>query len=67
MTEREKMLAGIVYSAVERQLLDELNATAQIQSKGTPVTSGRNPSLSVIMSGLEEASQSYRESQSATM
>ena len=30
MTEKEKMLAGIVYSAVDRQLLDELNAVKEI-------------------------------------
>ncbi len=27
MTEKEKMLAGIVYSAVDKQLLEELNAS----------------------------------------
>ena len=30
MTEKEKMLAGIVYSAVDRQLLDELNAVKEV-------------------------------------
>ncbi|MBO5814597.1 MAG: sugar O-acetyltransferase [Bacteroidales bacterium] len=30
MTEKEKMLAGMVYSAVDRQLLEELNAVKEV-------------------------------------
>ena len=30
MTEKEKMLAGMVYSAVDKQLLEELNAVKEI-------------------------------------
>ena len=30
MTEKEKMLAGVVYSAIDEQLLDELNAVKEI-------------------------------------
>ena len=30
MTEKEKMLAGMVYSAVDEQLLDELNAVKAV-------------------------------------
>ena len=33
MTEKEKMLAGMVYSAVDEQLLDELNAVKEIVHK----------------------------------
>ena len=30
MTEKEKMLAGMVYSAVDKELLDELNGVKEI-------------------------------------
>ena len=30
MTEKEKMLAGMVYSAVDGQLLEELNAVKEV-------------------------------------
>lgn len=30
MTEKEKMLAGMIYSAVDKQLLEELNAVKEI-------------------------------------
>ena len=30
MTEKEKMLSGLVYSAVDRQLLEELNAVKEV-------------------------------------
>ena len=30
MTEKEKMLAGMVYSAVDKQLLEELNAVKEL-------------------------------------
>jgi maltose O-acetyltransferase len=33
MTEKEKMLAGMVYSAVDEQLLDELNAVKAVIHK----------------------------------
>lgn len=33
MTEKEKMLAGMVYSAVDRQLLEELNAVKEVIHK----------------------------------
>ena len=30
MTEKEKMLAGVTYSAIDAQLLDELNAVKEV-------------------------------------
>lgn len=33
MTEKEKMLAGMVYSAVDEQLLEELNAAKEVIHK----------------------------------
>ena len=33
MTEKEKMLAGMVYSAVDEQLLEELNAVKEVIHK----------------------------------
>ncbi len=33
MTEKEKMLAGMVYSAVDQQLLEELNAAKEVIHK----------------------------------
>lgn len=33
MAEKEKMMAGIVYSAVDCQLLDELNAVNEVIHK----------------------------------
>ena len=52
MTEKEKMLAGIVYSAVDRQLLDELNAVKEIIHRYNALSPADNAGRLDILKGL---------------
>lgn len=42
MTEKEKMLSGMVYSAVDKQLLKELNAVKEVIHRYNNLSPGDN-------------------------
>lgn len=72
MTEKEKMLSGEIYSAVDPRLIEELTEVKEIIHdynllSATAVGSGLNQSPSAIMCGLVAASPSCLESLLATM
>ena len=52
MTEKEKMLAGIVYSAVDAQLLEELNAVKEIIHRYNSLSPSRTGERLSIIKGL---------------
>ena len=52
MTEKEKMLAGMVYSAVDKQLLEELNAVKEIIHRYNVLYPADNAARLDILKGL---------------
>lgn len=52
MTEKEKMLAGMVYSAVDRQLLEELNAVKEVIHKYNALSPADNTGRLGILKDL---------------
>ena len=52
MTEKEKMLAGMMYSAVDAQLLEELNAVKEIIHRYNAMSPADNVGRLEILKGL---------------
>ena len=52
MTEKEKMLAGMVYSAVDKQLLDELYAVKEIVHRYNSISPADGSERLAILKGL---------------
>lgn len=52
MTEKEKMLAGMIYSAVDKQLLEELNAVKEIIHRYNVLSPADNAGRLDILKGL---------------
>ena len=52
MTEKEKMLDGMVYSAVDKQLLEELNAVKEIIHRYNALSPADNAGRLDILKGL---------------
>ena len=52
MTEKEKMLSGMVYSAVDRQLLEELNAVKEVIHRYNALSPADNAVRFEILKGL---------------
>ena len=52
MTEKEKMLAGMVYSAIDKELLDELNAVKEIIHRYNALSPADNEGRLKILKGL---------------
>ena len=52
MTEKEKMLAGMVYSAVDKQLLEELNAVKEEIHRYNALSPADNAGRLDILKGL---------------
>ena len=52
MTEKEKMLSGMVYSAVDRQLLEELNAVKEVIHRYNELSPADNDGRLGILKGL---------------
>ena len=52
MTEKEKMLSGMVYSAVDRQLLEELNAVKEVIHRYNALSPTDNVGRLEILKGL---------------
>ena len=52
MTEKEKMLSGQIYSAVDKQLLDELYATKEVVQKYNSLSPHDNAGRLEILKGL---------------
>lgn len=52
MTEKEKMLAGMVYSAIDKQLLEELNAVKEVIHRYNALSPGDNAGRLDILKGL---------------
>ena len=52
MTEKEKMLSGMVYSAVDRQLLEELNAVKEVIHRYNVLSPADNAGRLDILKGL---------------
>ena len=52
MTEKEKMLAGMVYSAVDKELLDELNAVKEIIHRYNALSPGDSAGRLNLLKGL---------------
>ena len=52
MTEKEKMLSGMVYSAVDRQLLEELNAVKEVIHRYNALSPADNAGRLEILKGL---------------
>ena len=52
MTEKEKMLAGMVYSAVDKQLLEELNAVKEVIHRYNALSPADNDGRLAVLKGL---------------
>ena len=52
MTEKEKMLAGMVYSAVDKQLLEELNTVKEVIHRYNTLSPADNAARLDILKGL---------------
>ena len=52
MTEKEKMLAGMIYSAIDKELLDELNAVKEIIHRYNALSPADNEGRLKILKGL---------------
>ena len=52
MTEKEKMLAGMVYSAIDKQLLEELNAVKEAIHRYNVLSPADNAGRLEILKGL---------------
>jgi maltose O-acetyltransferase len=52
MTEKEKMLGGMVYSAVDKQLLEELNAVKEVIQRYNTLSPADNAARLDILKGL---------------
>ena len=52
LTEKEKMLAGMVYSAADRQLLEELNAVKEVIHRYNGLSPADNAGRLDILKGL---------------
>ena len=52
MTEKEKMLSGMVYSAVDRQLLEEFNAVKEVIHRYNALSPANNAGRLEILKGL---------------
>ena len=52
MTEKEKMLSGMVYSAVDSQLLEELNAVKEVIHRYNALSPADNAGRMEILKGL---------------
>ena len=52
MTEKEKMLSGMIYSAVDKQLLEELNAVKEVIHRYNALSPADNAGRMEILKGL---------------